>query len=52
MKLKEKREKKPRTRDAKFKLATRIIAIIMIAAMLFAALSSGIYGLVQYLSSK
>ena len=52
MEIKQKKEKKPRTRDAKFKLATRIIAIIMIALMLFAALSSGIYGLVQYLSNR
>ena len=40
MKLK---EKKPRTRDAKFKLFTRIIAIIMVISMLFAAISTFIY---------
>ncbi len=46
MMLKEKKEKKPRTRDAKFKLFTRIIAIVMIIAMLFAAISSCLYYLI------
>ncbi len=46
MNIKEKKEKKPRTRDAKFKLFTRIIAIIMIISMLFAAVSSCVYYLI------
>ena len=46
MKIKEKKEKKPRTKDAKFKLFTKIVALLMVALMLLSAVSSFVYYLV------